>query len=59
MVFGDVVARRSLPLRPEATIPSASRHGDSLWELLTICWAYDPSTRPEAAHVLDEVSTSC
>lgn len=58
MVFGDVVARRSLPLRPEASIPIASSHGDHLWELLTLCWAYEPTTRPEVTHVLDEVSVN-
>lgn len=57
VAFVDVVVKRKLPIRPETTIPTASRNGDSLWQLLTLCWVYEPSARPEMFQVLKQVST--
>jgi len=50
-VFTTVVVKKEHPTRPEKFIPSDSQHGDTLWLLLTRCWAYEPETRPSAADV--------
>ncbi|KAF8594766.1 kinase-like protein [Ceratobasidium sp. AG-I] len=49
-----VAVRNEHPKRPGNYIPENSRDGNTLWSLLTTCWAYEPDARPSA----DEVGTS-
>ncbi|KAG8744622.1 hypothetical protein FRC10_009847 [Ceratobasidium sp. 414] len=42
------VTQKRLPTRPQEFIPSASTDGDTLWSLLSSCWAYEPTSRPTA-----------
>ncbi|KAG8736672.1 hypothetical protein FRC10_009050 [Ceratobasidium sp. 414] len=46
-----------LPARPEATIPSDSKHGDELWALLVSCWLPQPKERPSAGKVAGIMKT--
>ncbi|KAF8600424.1 kinase-like protein [Ceratobasidium sp. AG-I] len=55
VVYGAVLFRKEIPDRPEGAIPVWSRSGDFLWQLLTLCWAYNPKTRPGALHVLNQL----
>ncbi|KAG8756778.1 hypothetical protein FRC11_005010, partial [Ceratobasidium sp. 423] len=50
-VMAAILFKKAIPIRPTACIPHKSAHGDLLWNLLTICWAYDPSDRPHAEEV--------
>ncbi|KAF8601997.1 kinase-like protein [Ceratobasidium sp. AG-I] len=52
-VYLAVAVKRLPPLRPERVIPSDSGDGNTLWSLLTNCWAYDPENRPTADRVRD------
>ncbi|KAG8743547.1 hypothetical protein FRC10_011787 [Ceratobasidium sp. 414] len=56
-VIARVAIQRQVPDRPQRFIPSASKHGDNLWELLTQCWAYDPQSRPKIIYIKDQVRT--
>jgi hypothetical protein len=42
--------------RPESHIPSNSRDGNKLWDILIACWSFEPQARPTAAAVADVVS---
>lgn len=42
--------------RPEEFIPSQSPQGDLLWSILLKCWEFEPSERPSAEVVLNELS---
>ncbi|KAF8596585.1 kinase-like protein [Ceratobasidium sp. AG-I] len=56
-VYAALLLRKELPQRPRDSIPPGSKNGDSLWELLTTCWAFDPQNRPSAGHVRDTMHT--
>ncbi|CAE6471781.1 unnamed protein product [Rhizoctonia solani] len=43
------------PMRPELHFPSSYREADILWSLLVRCWGYDPSSRPSAKVVLEQL----
>ncbi|KAG9096290.1 hypothetical protein FRC06_008831, partial [Ceratobasidium sp. 370] len=45
------VTQKRLPTRPQEFIPSSSTDGDTLWSLLSSCWAYEPRSRPTAEAV--------
>ncbi|KAG9123133.1 hypothetical protein FRC07_000195 [Ceratobasidium sp. 392] len=45
------ISAKKIPLRPEDPIPRESQDGDRLWLLLTKCWTYEPSKRPQADEV--------
>ncbi|KAF8606452.1 kinase-like protein [Ceratobasidium sp. AG-I] len=51
------LSRGDLPLRPESFIPSNSKDANSLWTLLTTCWARNPKNRPSAGHVWNTMYT--
>ncbi|KAG8725114.1 hypothetical protein FRC09_008457 [Ceratobasidium sp. 395] len=53
---GAVIRRiisKQLPERPNAQLPPNSPFGDRLWELMTLCWTSEPSSRPTAGYVRD------
>jgi hypothetical protein len=54
-VIGDVVFREGTPDRPLDCIPTESKGGDALWQLLTACWVRDASARPQAVVVEEKV----
>jgi hypothetical protein len=54
-VYGSI-SRGEIPPRPDACIPSWSKDGDKLWELLRSCWAFEPRVRPGAVDVEETVS---
>ncbi|KAF8596871.1 kinase-like protein [Ceratobasidium sp. AG-I] len=45
------------PKRPMDKIPLHSPQGDTLWNLLTRCWAHEPSERPSAGEVRNTMRT--
>ncbi|KAF8596875.1 kinase-like protein [Ceratobasidium sp. AG-I] len=51
------ILMRELPARPRKCIPPNSVQGDTLWNLLARCWAYEPLERPLAAEVRDIMKT--
>jgi hypothetical protein len=51
-----VTVKKEHPERPENHIPSSSRDGDKLWDLLLACWSFSPEVRPSAAAVAKVVS---
>ncbi|KAG8795461.1 hypothetical protein FRC12_014278 [Ceratobasidium sp. 428] len=51
------VLRQQHPKRPEDTIPTDSRQGNTLWSLLKSCWNWDPQDRPEAPHIVNTIET--
>jgi hypothetical protein len=56
-VLMALAVTKAIPARPEEQIPSASQHGDTLWSLLTRCWAREPGDRPSSAAAVDIVSS--
>ncbi|KAJ1304197.1 hypothetical protein OPQ81_008597 [Rhizoctonia solani] len=52
-IFMHVVIKKNIPIRPEKIIPKSSVYGDTLWDILTKCWAYDPEQRPCVGVVWD------
>ncbi|KAG8705876.1 hypothetical protein FRC11_008723, partial [Ceratobasidium sp. 423] len=50
-----IAVHKKTPTRPETIIPSRSIHGNTLWDILTRCWALDPKDRPSARVVWDEM----
>ncbi|KAG8736308.1 hypothetical protein FRC10_009470, partial [Ceratobasidium sp. 414] len=54
-----VMVLKEPPARPEAHIPSGSRHGDALWLLLKRCWANEPEERPKASEVAEIMHGFC
>lgn len=50
-----IVIRKKIPNCPEVDIPSDSTHGNTIWAMLTQCWAFDSDGRPSAAKVRDMV----
>ncbi|CAE6441805.1 unnamed protein product, partial [Rhizoctonia solani] len=51
-----VAIDKKIPDRPE-NIPPNSRDGDRLWDILRRCWSFDPSGRPNANEVKNEMAT--
>ncbi|KAF8603988.1 kinase-like protein [Ceratobasidium sp. AG-I] len=49
------VAQGRFPERPEGSIPTKSKHGDTLWSILTRCWHGKIKSRPSASAVRDEM----
>ncbi|CAE6434982.1 unnamed protein product [Rhizoctonia solani] len=43
------------PERPEKGLPTGDNQADLIWSLLNQCWALDPSSRPTAADVRDQM----
>ncbi|KAG8763924.1 hypothetical protein FRC12_008356 [Ceratobasidium sp. 428] len=54
-VYYAVAVKKEPPTRPEDHIPSHSPHGDTLWSLLTKCWAYTSTDRPNATKIRETV----
>ncbi|KAF8604112.1 kinase-like protein [Ceratobasidium sp. AG-I] len=52
-VYAVLLFSEEVPLRPEDSIPSSSKDGDTLWVLLTACWARDRESRPSADQARD------
>ncbi|KAG8782246.1 hypothetical protein FRC12_021034 [Ceratobasidium sp. 428] len=52
------VLNRRHPKRPEGTIPTDSKQGNTLWSLLHTCWSWGPNDRPEAPYVVSAVGGS-
>ncbi|CUA76983.1 Serine/threonine-protein kinase mos [Rhizoctonia solani] len=50
-----VVLEKKMPDRPQNVIPANSADGNKLWAILTRCWAYDPSDRPAAEAIWNEM----
>ncbi|CAE6447433.1 unnamed protein product [Rhizoctonia solani] len=50
-VIATILIKKANPVRPAVYIPQNSAHGDFLWDLLTKCWAYEPTDRPPAEEV--------
>ncbi|KAG9078845.1 hypothetical protein FS749_009096 [Ceratobasidium sp. UAMH 11750] len=50
-VITTILIKKQHPQRPEDTIPTESKHGDTLWSLLELCWSWNPEDRPEAIEV--------
>jgi hypothetical protein len=57
-VMGRVLFQKELPERPTNCIPTKSKHGNDLWELLTQCWSHDPCGRPRAFQVKKQASVT-
>jgi hypothetical protein len=55
-VMFHVAVKKAFPERPEGHIPSNSRDGNKLWDMLVACWSFKPETRPSAAAVAEVVS---
>ncbi|KAG8747364.1 hypothetical protein FRC12_014095 [Ceratobasidium sp. 428] len=55
-VIGRVTIQKEVPDRPQSAIPLASKQGNDLWGLLTLCWSYDPKMRPKATYVKSEIA---
>ncbi|KAG9084710.1 hypothetical protein FRC06_003933 [Ceratobasidium sp. 370] len=55
-VITRVVVQKQHPDRPSGLIPTSTRRGDALWELLTHCWSFDPLVRPRASQVQTRVA---
>lgn len=51
-----VTAKRELPERSEEHIPTNSKDGNKLWDLLVSCWCFEPEERPSAEGVAQIVS---
>ncbi|KAG8785574.1 hypothetical protein FRC12_017415 [Ceratobasidium sp. 428] len=51
-----VTVEKKHPKRPETHIPLKSEHGNTLWSLLTQCWANEPGERPKASEILETLS---
>ncbi|KAG9122752.1 hypothetical protein FRC07_000737 [Ceratobasidium sp. 392] len=51
------IIQQNLPVQPQDTIPSDSQDGDRLWQLITRCWAEQPTERPNAAEVEEIMGT--
>jgi hypothetical protein len=50
-----ILFQKEVPERPEIYMPTSSRQGDTLWNLLMQCWSRDPLARPPAAQVESQV----
>ncbi|KAG9124470.1 hypothetical protein FRC07_011528 [Ceratobasidium sp. 392] len=50
------IKEQVLPSRPQESIPLGSRDGDTLWQLITDCWAYEPAKRPPITKVASIMS---
>ncbi|KAG8742436.1 hypothetical protein FRC10_001450, partial [Ceratobasidium sp. 414] len=50
-VITAILIKKQHPERPEDTIPTESKRGNTLWSLLEICWSWNPEDRPGAAEV--------
>ncbi|KAG8702096.1 hypothetical protein FRC08_003692, partial [Ceratobasidium sp. 394] len=50
-VITTILIKKQHPQRPEDTIPTESKHGNTLWSLLELCWSWNPEDRPEAIEV--------
>ncbi|CAE6459277.1 unnamed protein product [Rhizoctonia solani] len=55
VVVSTKILNRVHPARPEAHIPTGSKHADRLWSLLLSCWEYDSQDRPTALQVRNEM----
>ncbi|KAH7320329.1 kinase-like domain-containing protein [Rhizoctonia solani] len=55
VVVSTKILNRVRSARPEAHMPTGSKHADRLWSLLTRCWEYDGQDRPTALQVRDEM----
>ncbi|KAG8785553.1 hypothetical protein FRC12_017436 [Ceratobasidium sp. 428] len=53
-VITTILVKRQHPQRPEDTIPTASKQGNTLWSLLERCWSWEPEDRPDASRVTTE-----
>ncbi|CAE6538369.1 unnamed protein product [Rhizoctonia solani] len=51
------IVRGSLPRRPENHLPIGKEPYDPLWTLLAGCWALEPSARPTATGVYDQLKS--
>ncbi|KAG8690387.1 hypothetical protein FRC11_011965 [Ceratobasidium sp. 423] len=49
-VFGEILKGKTPP-RPVHYIPTDSRDGNDVWNLLLACWKFDPKERPTASDV--------
>ncbi|KAG8724957.1 hypothetical protein FRC09_011546 [Ceratobasidium sp. 395] len=56
-VYG-AIREKKLPSRPEESIPVGNQDGDKLWQLITDCWAFEPTKRPAATKVVSTVCTN-
>ncbi|QRV92835.1 Tyrosine kinase catalytic domain protein [Ceratobasidium sp. AG-Ba] len=54
-ILHDVIIKKAIPNRPEAHIPSESKHGDVLWSLLISCWRFSPEQRLSVNEVMNIV----
>ncbi|CAE6434573.1 unnamed protein product [Rhizoctonia solani] len=54
-LVAHIVLSKRTPTRPETIIPSRSINGNTLWDILTRCWALDPKDRPSARVVWDKM----
>ncbi|CAE6538143.1 unnamed protein product [Rhizoctonia solani] len=45
------IYRKEQPPRPINSISTSSRDGDKLWDLLQLCWQYNPDDRSTASDV--------
>lgn len=55
-IMYTVAVKRELPERPEERIPTNSKDGNKLWDLLVTCWAFEPEERPSASVVAENAS---
>ncbi|QRV97068.1 WD repeat and SOCS box-containing protein 1 [Ceratobasidium sp. AG-Ba] len=55
MVMFAVVMNKTNPDRPVSQIPPNSKHGDTLWTLLILCWLFEPEERPSAEFVASQM----
>lgn len=46
-----VAVEKKIPSRPDVSM------SDGLWDLLNLCWAHEPTERPEITHVRDSLQT--
>ncbi|KAG8769564.1 hypothetical protein FRC12_004891 [Ceratobasidium sp. 428] len=54
-IINAVLIRKAIPNRPLGDIPVGCMRGDMLWEILKLCWAYEPQDRPNAEEVKNAI----
>lgn len=55
MAIYGALYRKELPERPRE-LPEEDRKSSRMWDILVMCWDYEPSSRPDAEDIAPGVS---